>query len=86
MRRVLGEAAFGVFIGKARFELEDLSRQAAPWSPALAERGVNVAMLLGLESLERACRTISDDGEAASANPIELAAAAAKILIDITQR
>ena len=83
MRQTLGATAFAVLIENARADLEDLARHHAPWPPALTDRGLNTAMLLGLEELERTCRRLIENGRAA--NP-ELARQAAKAGADLLRR
>ena len=67
MRQTLGATAFTILIETARADLEDLARHNAPWTPALTDRGLNTAMMLGLEELERSCRRILGNGP--TANP-----------------
>lgn len=60
MRASVGSEDFTILINKACAELHALSRRQEPWSAEWISRGLSVAMLLGFDSLETACREIDE--------------------------
>lgn len=84
MRQTLGDEDFETLINQTLLELRALSEHAPPWPAALAQRGLNVAMLLGFDALEIACRAIVDQSpEDVSDRAAEAAQAALVTLNDL---
>ena len=83
MRQTLGEHGFDQLIGKTVTELQTLAEHQPPWSVDLAQRGLNAALLLGLDRLEIACRAIVEQREDRSTAARNAAHDAARVLDEL---
>jgi hypothetical protein len=83
MRQTLGDDGFEQLIGKTVIELQTLAEYRAPWSTDLAQRGLNAAMLLGLDRLEIACRAIVEQRDDRSVAAWNVAHAATRVLDEL---